>query len=211
MDDDPLADLTASGGAEHLAIMVPGVGAYLSGNPTVAHTWCPTGTVGNYASMVFYPQGDSVAEENDVLAATTDGQHILGTTYAGGGVTLNDLSVSIPITTSPSGVATPAECSVSSAGVLSPLTIAHTVNAPQALNISATSVNQILTSPAGVAQGSTAAATNLSFITYNGTTPGATLPYYTQAIGSPRAGNCRVPEPDRSVVHHCSGSGSLQP
>jgi trimeric autotransporter adhesin len=181
-------DLTASGGAEHLAIMVPGVGAYLSGNPTVAHTWCPTGTVGNYASMVFYPQGDSVAEENDVLTATTDGEHILGATYAGGGVTLNDLSVSIPAITSPSGVLTPTECSVSSAGVLSPLTIAHTVNPPQSLTVNATSVNQILTSPAGVAQGSAVAATNLSFITYNGTTPGATLPYYTQAIGSAAPG-----------------------
>ena len=45
-------------GAKSLAITIPSVGAYLSGNPTVAHTWCPTGTVGNYASMIFYPQGD---------------------------------------------------------------------------------------------------------------------------------------------------------
>ena len=28
----------------NVALTIPGVGAYLSGNPTVAHTWCPSGT-----------------------------------------------------------------------------------------------------------------------------------------------------------------------
>ncbi|MGO9438838.1 MAG: hypothetical protein ACLPH3_25635 [Terracidiphilus sp.] len=181
-------DLTASGGAEHLALMIPGVGAYLSGNPTVAHTWCPSGTVGNYASMVFYPQGDSVAEANDVLAATTDGEHILGAAYAGGGVTLNDISAKVPTTTTASGAVTPAPCPVSSAGALTPLMISHTVNPPQALSISATAVNQIVTSPAAVTQGSAASPTNLSFITYNGATAGAPLPYYTQTSGSSAPG-----------------------
>jgi hypothetical protein len=173
-------DLTASGGAQNLAIMVPGVGAYLSGNPTVAHTWCPSGTASNYASMVFYPQGDSVPETNDVLAATTDGEHILGAAYAGGGVTLNDISVTVPT----GATGTPAPCPVSSTGVLTPLTITHTVNPPQTLSVSATAVNQIVTSPAAVTQGSSASPTNLSFITYSGATPGATLPYYTLTSGS---------------------------
>jgi hypothetical protein len=133
--------------------------------------------------MVFYPQGDSVAQANDVLAATTDGNHILGAAYAGGGITLNDISVSIPTTTTAGGAVTPAPCPIA-AGVLSPLTISHTVNAPQALTVSATAVNQIVTSPAAVTQGTAAASTNLSFITYNGTTPGATLPYYQQAVRS---------------------------
>jgi trimeric autotransporter adhesin len=177
-------DLTASGGAQRLALMIPGVGAYLSGDPTVAHTWCPSGTVGNYASMVFYPQGDSVAEANDVLAATTDGEHILGAAFAGGGVTLNDISVKVPTTTTASGAVTPAPCPPATAGALTPLMITHTVNPPQTLTISATGVNQIVTSPAAVTQGSSASQSNLSFITYNGTTPGATLPYYTQTSGS---------------------------
>ncbi len=43
-------------GAQNLAITIPGVGAFLSGSPTVAHTWCPTGTVGNAASLLYYPQ-----------------------------------------------------------------------------------------------------------------------------------------------------------
>ena len=180
-------DLTASGGAQHLAITIPGVGAYLSGNPTVAHTWCPSGTATNYASMVFYPQGDSVAQSNDVLAATADGQHILGAVLAGGGVTLNDLSVAIPTTTTASGAVTPAPCP-DVAGALSPLVITHTVNAPQALTINATGINQIVTTPSAVTQGTSSAAANLSFITYNGTTPGATLPYYTQTFGSASPG-----------------------
>lgn len=182
-------DLSTSGGAQRLAIMVPGVGAYLSGNPTVAHTWCPSGTASNYASIVFYPQGDSVAEQNDVLSATPDGQHILGAAYAGGGVTLNDISVSIPTTAGSNGVMTPVECSVSSAGVLSPLTINHPA-APvsQTLNINATGVNQILTSPAAVAQGTATSATNLTFITYNGTTAGAPLPYYKLTFGNSAPG-----------------------
>lgn len=181
-------DLSSSGGAEHLALMIPGVGAYLSGNPTVAHTWCPSGTVGNYASMVFYPQGDSVPLANDVLAATTDGGHILGAAYAGGGITLNDISVSIPTTTTTSGAVTPAPCGISSAGALSPLTVTHTVNAPQALTVNATAVNQIVTSPAAVTQGTATSTSNLSFITYNGSTTGATLPYYKQAVGSAAPG-----------------------
>jgi len=173
-------DLTASGGAQNLALMVPGVGAYLSGNPTVAHTWCPSGTASNYASVVFYPQGDSVPEANDILAATTDGEHILGAAYAGGGVTFNDISVTVPT----GATGTPAPCPVSSAGALTPLTITHTVNPPQTLSVSATAVNQIVTSPAAVTQGSSASPTNLSFITYSGATPGATLPYYTLTSGS---------------------------
>jgi hypothetical protein len=175
-------------GAEHLTLTIPGVGAYFSGNPTVARTWCPSGTEGNYANTIFYPQGDTVAEQNDVLAATTDGKHVLGAAYAGGGVTLNDISVAIPTTTTASGAITPAPCPVSTAGALSPLIITHTLNAPQTLSISATGVNQIVTSPAAVTQGTAASGSNLTFITYNGTTAGATLPYYTQAFGSAATG-----------------------
>ncbi|HUD54849.1 MAG TPA: hypothetical protein VMR02_06465 [Terracidiphilus sp.] len=177
-----------SNGPQHLALTIPGVGVYLSGNPTVAHTWCPSGTVGSYASMVFYPQGDSIAEQSDVLAATTDGQHILGAAYVGGGVTLNDTSIAIPTNTTSVGggatIPTPAPCPVSTAGALTPLTISHTVNPTQTLSVSATAVNQIVTSPAAVTQGSSASPTNLSFITYSGATPGATLPYYTLTSGS---------------------------
>ena len=88
--------LTASGGSQNVAITVPGIGAYLAGNPTVAHTWCPSGTVGNNASIQFYPQSDSVNLTTSVLGATTDGQHMLGASLNGSSITLNDIGLAIP-------------------------------------------------------------------------------------------------------------------
>jgi hypothetical protein len=158
-------DLTASGGAQNQAITIPGVGAYLSGNPTVAHTWCPAGTVGNSASMTYYPLGDSEPVQTDVLAATTDGKHILGAAMLGGGITLSDIGVTIPTT----------ECPYSTTGsgvtltqTLSALLIKSTVNQVAVAGVNATSINQVVPSPVS----------NLAFITYNGSTLGAQLPYY---------------------------------
>jgi hypothetical protein len=156
-------DLSASGGAQSLAVTVPGVGAYLGGDPTVAHTFCPTGTTANYNSMVFYPQGDTVAARTDVLAATTDGQHILGAALVGGGVQLSDIGVTIPNGSCPAEIG----------NVLQPLTISHTLNQLAVSSVNATALNQVVASPAS----------NLAFITYDGTTPGATLPYYVPASG----------------------------
>ncbi|MDR3725548.1 MAG: hypothetical protein P4K86_00760 [Terracidiphilus sp.] len=156
--------LSGSGGGLHApAITIPSVGAYLSGASTVAHTWCPTGTVGNSASMLFYPQGDSVAAQTDVLAATTDGQHILGAAMIGGGVTLSDIGVTIPT----------GQCPTAISNVLQPLTIAHTLTQQQLSKVNATAVNQVVTSPAS----------NLAFVTYTSTTPGALLPYYVPVSG----------------------------
>jgi hypothetical protein len=169
--------LTASGGgnpgAQSLAIAIPGVGAYLSGNPTVAHTWCPSGTVGNAASITFYPQGDSVSTLTDVLAATTDGQHILGAAVNGGAVTLSDIGITLPTVTSSSGAVTPATCSVSAGGILSPLSISHTLSQVPVSGVTANVINQVVPAPNSA----------LAFITYNGTTPGALLPYYIPGSG----------------------------
>jgi hypothetical protein len=171
-------DLTSSGGSKNVALTIPSVGAYLSGNPTVAHTWCPSGTSSNYASLVFYPQGDSVPIQTDTLAATTDGQHILGASVAGGGVELSDIGVSIPFVSS-TGAATggsiqpvnlPVACP-QSGQTLDPLIIQHP-NPPTQLPVSginASAINQIIASPVS----------NLAFLTYTGSTPGAKLPYYT--------------------------------
>ncbi len=167
--------LATSGGVngpQHLAVTVPGVGAYISGNPTVAHTWCPSGTPGN-VNLSYYPQGDSVNADTDVLAATTDGLHILGAAATGGNISFSDIGVNIP-----SG-----DCPPAAGGVLQPLTLTHSLN-QTTLNVNATSVTGIETLPAAVKQGTAAAASSLSFITYNGTTLGATLPYYQQTTGA---------------------------
>ncbi|HEY1903919.1 MAG TPA: hypothetical protein VGG56_15910 [Terracidiphilus sp.] len=168
----PLAASSAGGanpGAQSVAVTIPGVGAYLSGNPTVAHTWCPSGTVGNSATTVFYPQGDSVPALTDALTATTDGQHVLGAAVSGGAVTLSDIGITIPT----SADKTPAACPVSSTGVMSPLIISHTLNQVPVSGVSATTINQVVASPQS----------KLAFITYNGTTAGAALPYYIPGIG----------------------------
>jgi hypothetical protein len=155
-----------STGAQGLAITIPSVGAYISGSNTTAHTWCPTGTAGNYASMIFYPQSDSIAAQTDVLAATTDGEHILGAALTNSGVILNDIGVAI----------TPTECTLTT-----PLSTNATLLTPTPLsvNVNAAAVNQVVPSPVS----------NLAFITYfppaTGATTGASLPYYVPGTYTP--------------------------
>jgi hypothetical protein len=164
--------LATSGGTvgpENLAITIPSVGAYMSGSPTVAHTWCPAGTAGDYASMSFYPQGDSVNTDTDVLTATSDGAHILGAALASPGpISFSDIGVTIPSTECPR-----------SGNQLQALPIDHTLN-QTTVNVDATAVNAIVTSPAAVKQGVSVAGNSLSFVLYNGSTAGAPLPYYVQ-------------------------------
>ncbi|MGD1105615.1 MAG: hypothetical protein ABR865_01115 [Terracidiphilus sp.] len=174
-------NLSASGGSQNLAVTVPGLGAYLAGNPTIAHTWCPSGTVGNNATIQFYPQSDSVNLVSNTLGATEDGQHILGASLNGSSITLNDIGVSIPPT-----LAYPAaECPVTTAGTtqtLAPLSTNPTINGSVNLTgvTNATAINQVVTGTAPT----TASVTNavpIAFVTYN--TPGtsttaAKLPFY---------------------------------
>lgn len=166
-------NLSSTTGTKSLAVTVPSVGAYLSGYPTVAHTWCPSGTVGNGSSISYYPQGDSVNAETDVLAATTGGHHILGAGLdpTTGVVTLDDIGVTIPATA----------CTVNTTGTgssqtqtMEPLTISHTLNQAPVPGIFPTALDQIVASPVS----------DLAFLTYSGTTPGAPLPFYIPGDGT---------------------------
>ncbi|MGA3162074.1 MAG: hypothetical protein ABSC77_12735 [Terracidiphilus sp.] len=169
-----------SSGAQSVAVTIPSVGAFFSGSPTLAHTWCPSGTVGNYANMSFYPQGpspdNSVAALTDVLAATTDGKHILGASTSGSSITLSDIGVTIPalnclpadMTTNPLTVG----------DTLSPLVLQTTLSQTAPLSATVAAINQVVPSPAS----------NLAFITYapptTGAATGAKLPFYVPAAGS---------------------------
>lgn len=175
---------SASKGGQSVAIMVPSVGAYVSGDPTVAHTWCPSGAIGDYTHTFFYPgppdnpnAGNSAAVQTDALAATNDGHHIIGAANNGGSLTLSDINVTIPTDASGS-----ISCATSATN-LNPLSLTSTTIQGQ-VNVNATSVNQVVTSPAAVTAGNNASGNSLTFITYDGTTPGAKLPYYTQVAGS---------------------------
>jgi trimeric autotransporter adhesin len=177
--------LNASGGAQDLAITVPGLGAYLSGNSTVAHTWCPSGTVGNNATIQFYPQSDAVNLLTNILGATSDGQHILGASLNGTSITLDDIGVSLPPPTPPTPGSSAAECPVTTVGTtqtLTPLSTNPTLNG--AVNLTgvtnATAVNQIVTGAAPTTA-SVTNATPIAFVTYNTPSTSATvapLPFY---------------------------------
>jgi hypothetical protein len=159
------------------AIMVPSVGAYLRGSTTEANGWCPSGTVGNYSSLTFYPTADSVAVQSDALVATTDGKHILGAAVTGSVATLSDIDVTIPKYN-----CLPAESDSNypllNGDTLSPLTLTHTQNTQtlDSSKVKATAINQVITSPQS----------NLAFVTYtaNASNTGAELPYYQPVSGS---------------------------
>jgi hypothetical protein len=164
------------------ALTIPSEGAYLRGTPTVAHAWCPTGTVtsagssitslypGPYPGTVATQGGDSEAVQSDVLTATTDGKHILSAGMVGGGVTLSDISITVPVEQCPSSTTGTGSSQVET---LLPLVIPGSVNQVAVAGINATSLNQVVASPVS----------NLAFITYNGSTSGAQLPYYVPGAG----------------------------
>jgi len=172
-------------GAQNLAITIPGVGAFLSGFPTVAHTWCPTGTVGNAATLQYYPQtppDNSVDAATDILAATTDGDHILGASLFGSGpnISLSDIGVTIPYfncqpeTVGDPPVANP-NYSLAFGDAFTPLALGTTVS-PETVTANAAAVNQVVPSPNP---------DDLAFITYTpaSNTNTTQLPYYLPGSG----------------------------
>jgi hypothetical protein len=171
--------------ASDLAIAVPGIGAFLSSSATgsstadatTMHAWCPT-LSGNDIVQA-YPQAASVAAETDVVAATTDGAHILGLGLNGGtSPTLTDISVNY--SNSLVNGACPASGTTSTNITTSPVT-QFVQSAAGTLGFSASAADQVVVSPAS----------NLAFLTYtpaSGTTTPGTLPYYqptsTGALGT---------------------------
>jgi len=176
------------------ALIIPSVGAFLRGSPTEDHTWCPSGTVGDYNSISFYPQPDSVAVQSDTLASTTDGKHILGAAVTSSGFELSDIGVDLPAVQLTPEISVPISCpeatnAITGVETLLPLTAGPWLNATQALDptkAAATAVNQVIPSPES----------NLAFITYtaeaNNTATAAQLPYYlpnaNASSTSPKAG-----------------------
>jgi len=178
--------------ARNLSITVPSIGAYLSGDPTVAHTWCPSGDVGNNASIAFYPQSDSLSGiETEALGATSDGSHILGAELNGSSINLTDIGVSIPTA---SDAVCPGVTSNAPAqgGMLSPLSTNPVVNAPVSLSgvTNAAEVNQVVTGTAPSTASVTTAAP-IAFVTFtpNGSVANAQLPYYLPRPSGAGAGS----------------------
>jgi hypothetical protein len=92
-----------------VVVTVPHVGAYFSASQsgTEGRSYCATttfqtqGSNGNPPTTAndYYPLADQSSARTDVIAATTDGKHILGATVQGGAPALNDINVTLPVTT----------------------------------------------------------------------------------------------------------------
>jgi hypothetical protein len=88
--------------ASDVAITVPGVGAYLAGSPTTGRSYCPsttitgTGSSQSVASNQYYPLADTESVTTDRVAATNDGEHIIGASISNGG-TISDLVFKSPL------------------------------------------------------------------------------------------------------------------
>jgi hypothetical protein len=191
-----------STGAQSVAITIPSVGAFLSGSSTVAHTWCPSGTIGDYASMSFYPQGpapdNSVAAQTDILAATTDGKHILGasttgTSASGSDITLSDIGVTIPKYNCLPPESDP-NYPLALGDTISPLVLQTTLGqltiGTVQNPVNAAAVNQVAVGSIPQAASSQTMPPSLAFITYTppttNPTTGVSLPYYvpgTSTVG----------------------------
>ncbi len=180
--------------AQTPAITVPSVGAYLPGSDTVAHTWCPgsatgqTGTVGNNASIQFYPEdpmASDVTVPSDVLGASVDGKHILAATESGGNISLADIGVTIPTTACPETTTGSGTSQVQTLAALSTDPMLNglvTLNGGTGMTISA--VNQVVTGATPTTAG-TSTAQGIAFFDYtsSSTSGGAELPYYLPAAG----------------------------
>jgi hypothetical protein len=188
------ANTAISSTVQNPAIAIPSVGAYLRGKTTVAHTWCPTGTVGDSNSMFFYPGPDQIVGnttenvvdvQTDVLTSAltvnTDGKqisHILGASATDGVASLADINVT-SLTgidfTSPALTCQPANDPLNLGAALSPLVLEDKFSKTQLTlgNLYVSAIDQIIVSPAS----------NLVFITYTpvvpvGSNTNAPLPYY---------------------------------
>jgi hypothetical protein len=177
------------------AILIPSVGAYFSGDPTTAHTWCPTGTVGNNASVQFYPRVNSATQpvQSDIINTSFDGKHVLGiVANTGGTLTLNDLAVTIPATTQSNGIPTPDECSVTTNGAgvqtMHSLNVTSTLTQTPITGVDAASADQVVIGSIPQKSSAQTVASNIAFITYSPASASATanaqLPFYLPASGA---------------------------
>ncbi|MGB6728416.1 MAG: hypothetical protein WBE74_21165 [Terracidiphilus sp.] len=203
------------------AVTIPGVGAYFSGDPTTAHTWCPSGNVGDNSKVQFYPLADSQAVQSDIVNTTIDGAHILGaTTNSGGSITINDILDPIPPgLTQSNGIATPQDCSVttnSATGVetMNPLLInggGTKANYTQTsiTDVDASAANQVVVGSIPQSSSAQTVASNIAFITYTpastAATSNAVLPYYIPASSGPGS----VGSVSLNVSSSCTNCGTI--
>jgi len=156
-----------------VALAVPGVGAFFATNTSITEgrSYCPSTieTPGNppVATNVYYPIASSTANaQEDRIAATNDGNHILGATVATTPiVTLNDIAVAL---TQPPATNNPLDCTTATTAVA----FNTTVNSHAVPGITASAITGVFP----------ASNSSLAFVTYTGTS--GKLPLYVPATGA---------------------------
>jgi len=154
-----------------VAATVPHIGAYFAGVTEIdGRSYCPTTTLAAgsppVATNSFYPVSEIVAKPADRIAATTDGNHILGAT-ATAPAALQDLVVTLPVQT---------ECPQAN------LTTPSTPVAFNSINNTYPLTGVVPTAITGVVPSTNSA---VAFVTYTGTgATGTQLPMYIPSTGT---------------------------
>jgi trimeric autotransporter adhesin len=156
-----------------VAVMVPSIGAFFSTNTgvTEGRTYCSTSVpaaTGNPPAVAntYYPVANDTTVQTDRIAATNDGNHILGATVSTTPASLNDIVLSLPATaTQPGG---PRACTTATATV----TFNSTFSNHPLTGVAATSITGVFPASNSL----------LSFVTYTGTS--GLLPEYIPATGT---------------------------
>ncbi len=158
-----------------VAVTVPSYGAYFAGPKTTeGRSACPSTTLSGLtvppiATNIFTPPVDSLTVTTDRLAATTDGNHILGATVQTTPPTLQDIVPAPPTQVAPGSTTT----TVAACPLTVPPGFFSATATPHALNgFTASAITGIIP-----ASNSAVAA-----ITYTGA--GGVLPLYAPAIGA---------------------------
>jgi hypothetical protein len=178
--------------AGDLSVAIPGIGAFLSSSATLSdttastamHAWCPSLVPGTNTISQAYPLvPNPVAAQTDIVAATSDGDHILGIGLDGGmSPTLTDITVNYNQSLVNGACPGITSGTVTTSGPITTSPVTQTAQAPAStLGFTASQLDQIVVSPSS----------SLAFLTYTapaGSTATATLPYYqpttTGALGT---------------------------
>lgn len=153
-----------------LAITVPQIGPFVTGTSTSAYGFCPDTTV---TPPVYYPQAASVPDETDHLAATANGDHMIGATTTN----LVDMWLYSDSGQTQLGMPT-GGCPQPTPTTSGPIKLyPYTVSTPFS-GISPNQIDQVLTSPNSAE----------AFVTYQSNTPSGLLPSYDPSSSSNQPG-----------------------
>jgi hypothetical protein len=140
-----------------LTITVPSVAAFLTGNTTAAHSYCPNQS----ATPPYYPPGGDVGGNTTELTATADGFHVLGA----GGATFSDIWLAHNDSSGTRVPGAPVGACPAYSGP--PLTL-DTTPTTGTLPVTPTEIDQIVSSPDS----------SVAFVTYTEASASGVLPYY---------------------------------